>query len=277
VGSSVSCPDSEVVNVVLDGEAEPSEKAGYERHLEQCEECRKRHQFYSQLRNCVRTSCQEERCPELVEARLRKALGAKFEAESARVAPSASRRGMVAWGGVAAACAALFSFVALRPAADKATPLALSLSQDHTRCCSIPAVGQPPSPASLAESTYGAAMPEMAGVRQLQPYDVRVCPVLDGQRAIHVLCRDPQQRVFSMYALPRDRVENVALGEDGPRVYDARDNRVAAWEHKGWLFSLVSEAPGEELASLAGACEYECSPQRLVNSPIRALPVMHTP
>ena len=253
---------------MLDGEAEPGQKAGYESHLQVCSECRQRHEFYSQLRGVIRTSCSQEVCPELVQARLLQALGREVQAP---------KKARPAWalGWLAAASAALFSFVALRPAADKATPLALSLSQDHSRCCAVPASDRPSqSPAQLAQATYGAAMPEMAELKELQPYDVRLCPVLKGERVIHILCRDRQQRVFSMYAMPGDRVEGMVGSDAQPKVYDTQDIHVASWRHKGWVFSLVSRAPEAELASLAGSCFYECPEQRMVSNPGGALPLL---
>ncbi|MBT9584901.1 zf-HC2 domain-containing protein [bacterium] len=267
MGSSL-CPDSEVVSLVLDGEAEPGEKAGYETHLKECSNCRQQHEFYSQLRGLVRTSCSQENCPDLLKARMLKALASEVQA------PKKSSRPSWGLGWLAAASAAIFSFVALRPAADKATPLALSLSQDHSRCCAVPASDRPAqSPANLAQATFGAAMPEMAQVQQLQPYDVRLCPVLQGERVIHVLCRDRQQRVFSMYTMPSDRVNDLPSSGTQPRVYDTQDNRVAAWQHKGWLFSLVSRVPEEELLTMVGGCQYECpQQQRLVNQPLPFVP-----
>jgi hypothetical protein len=274
----LSCPDSEVVDLVLDGEAEPGSKAGYESHLKECDDCRRRHEFYSQLRGMIRTGCSQETCPELLQARLLKVLAQEVQA------PKKSRP---AWGlgWLAAASAALFSFVALRPAADKATPLALSLSQDHSRCCAVPASERPPqSPANLAQSTFGAAMPEMAEVRELQPYDVRLCPVMQGERVIHVLCKDRQQRVFSMYTMPYRQQADLPNSGSQPRVYDTQDNRVAAWQHKGWVFSLVSRAPEEELVSLVGGCQYACPQQRLVTQPynpggngLPVIPASHRP
>lgn len=93
-------------------------------------------------------------------------------------------------------------------------------------------------------------MPEMAQVQALQPYDVRLCPVLQGKRVIHVLCRDRQQRSVFMHTMPSDRVSDLPSSQAQPRVYDTQDNRVAAWQHKGWVFSLVSRAPEEELLSM---------------------------
>ena len=156
MGSSLSCPDSEVVDLILDGEAEPGQKSDYEKHLGECGECRRRHEFYSQLRNTISTSCSQETCPELVQSRLLKALGGEV------AVPKKPARLVWGLGALAAASAAAFSFVALRPAADKATPLALSLSQDHTRCADSRASDRSPqTPAQLPQPTCGAPMPGM--------------------------------------------------------------------------------------------------------------------
>lgn len=253
MGSSCSCPDSEVVDLVLDGEAEPAQRADYDKHLAECGECRRRHEFYSQLRSTIRTTCSQESCPELVKARLLKVLGQEVQTP---VASAAKRPSIWGLGWLAAASAAVFSFAVFRPNVEKATPLALSLSQDHSRCCTVPAAGTAISPASLAHKTYGAAMPEMPEVQNLEPYDVRLCPVLEGERVIHVLCRDQRQRIVSMYAMPVRQDDLPSSGAE-PRVYDTHDARVAAWQHKGWMFSLVSEAAGEELVTLAGNCDYQ--------------------
>jgi anti-sigma factor RsiW len=252
VGSSLSCPDSEVVDLILDGEASPEQQ----KHLEQCEECRGRHDFYSRFRQTIRTSCSQETTPELVQARLLKALGAEVQS------PKPAKRPVWGLGAVAAASAALFSFVALRPANDKATPLALSLSQDHSRCESAPASQRPPqSPAQMAQIAYGAPMPEMAEVQQLRPYDVRLCPVLHGERVIHVLYRDQRDRVVSLYTMPTSRVQMELPGVEGkPLYYNTEDARVASWQHKGWIFSLVSRLPQAELATMADTCCYDCTP-----------------
>jgi len=150
--------------------------------------------------------------------------------------------------------------VALRPAADKATPLALSLSQDHTRCADSPASARPPqTPAQLAQTAFGAPMPEMAEVQQLRPYDVRLCPVLHGERVIHVLCRDQQNRMVSLYTMPTSRVQvDLPSVETKPSYYNTEEARVASWQHKGWIFSLVSRLPQEDMATMADTCCYGC-------------------
>lgn len=266
----MSCPDAEVVDLILDGEAGPEQL----KHLEQCEECRSRHQFYSKFRQTIRTSCSQETTPELVQARLLKALGAEVQAPKKPAA-----RPMWGLGALAAASAALFSFVALRPANDKATPLALSLSQDHSRCESAPTSDRPAqTPAQMAQTAYGAPMPEMAEVQQLRPYDVRLCPVLHGERVIHVLYRDPQQRVVSLYTMPCSRVQvNLPSVESKPLYYNTEDARVASWQHKGWVFSLVSRLPQAEMATMADTCCYGCTdsegPNMIPGSmPVRAIP-----
>ncbi len=269
MGSSLSCPDSEVVDLILDGEASPE----HHKHLEQCEECRGRHGFYSRFRQTIRTSCSQETTPELVQARLLKALGAEVQV------PKPAKRPVWGLGALAAASAAAFSFVALRPASDKATPLALSLSQDHSRCETAPASQRPPqSPAQMAQTAYGAPMPEMAEVQQLRPYDVRLCPVLHGERVIHVLYRDQQDRVVSLYTMPTSRVQvDLPSVESKPAYYNTEDARVASWQHKGWVFSLVSRLPQAELATMADTCCYDCTgsqnPDMIPGSmPVRAIP-----
>ena len=250
MGSSLSCPDSEVVDLILDGEASPE----HHKHLEQCEECRGRHGFYSRFRQTIRTSCSQETTPELVQARLLKALGAEVQV------PKPAKRPVWGLGALAAASAAAFSFVALRPANDKATPLALSLSQDHSRCAGAPASDRSTqSPAQMAQIAYGAPMPEMAEVQQLRPYDVRLCPVLHGEKVIHVLYRDPQDRVISLYTMPISRVQaDFPSVETRPAYYNTEDARIASWQHKGWVFSLVSRLPQEDLATMADNCCYGC-------------------
>ncbi len=252
MGSSLSCPESEVVDLVLDGEASPEQK----QHLDVCQECRGRYQFYSSFRQTIRSTCSEESCPELVRARLLKTLGAE-------VGPAKKPAARPVWGlgALAAASAAVFSFVALRPANDKATPLALSLSQDHSRCAGAPATdNSPQSPAQMAQQAYGAPMPEMAEVQQLRPYDVRLCPVLHGEKVIHVLYRDPQERVISLYTMPTSRVQaDLPSVETTPAYYNTEDARIASWQHKGWVFSLVSRLPQEDLATMADNCCYGCT------------------
>ncbi|MBX3172719.1 MAG: hypothetical protein KF760_35305 [Candidatus Eremiobacteraeota bacterium] len=272
MGSSLSCPDSEVVDLILDGEASPEQQ----KHLEQCEECRGRHEFYSKFRQTIRTSCSQETTPELVQARLLKALGAEVQA------PKKPARPVWELGALAAASAAVFSFVALRPANDKATPLALSLSQDHSRCEAAPASERPPqTPAQMAQTAYGAPMPEMAEVQQLRPYDVRLCPVLHGERVIHVLYRDPQQRVVSLYTMPTSRVQvDLPSVDSKPAYYNTEDARVASWQHKGWVFSLVSRLPQAELATMADTCCYGCTESHSPNLipgglPVRAVPAVN--
>ncbi len=265
----MSCPDAEVVDLILDGEAGPEQH----KHLEQCDECRSRHQFYSRFRQTIRTNCSLETTPELVQARLLKALGAEVQA------PKKAARPMWGLGALAAASAAIFSFVALRPASDKATPLALSLSQDHSRCEGAPASDRPAqTPAQMAQTAYGAPMPEMAEVQQLRPYDVRLCPVLHGERVIHVLYRDQQQRVVSLYAMPSSRVQvDLPSVDSKPLYYNTEEARVASWQHKGWVFSLVSRLPQAEMATMADTCCYgatESSNPNLIpgSMPVRAIP-----
>lgn len=266
MGSSLSCPDSEVVDLILDGEASQEQQ----KHLEQCEECRGRHEFYSKFRQTIRTSCSLETTPELVQARLLKALGA--EVQTARPA----KRPVWGLGALAAASAALFSFVALRPANDKATPLALSLSQDHSRCETAPTSERPvQTPAQMARTAYGAPMPEMAEVQQLRPYDVRLCPVLQGERVIHVLYRDQQDRVVSLYTMPVSRVQmDLPNVESKPLYYNTEDARVASWQHKGWVFSLVSRLPQAELATMADNCCYGCTESQNPNTIPGNLPMV---
>lgn len=249
------------MGLVLDGEAEPSQKSGLEDHLKQCQDCRQQFEFYSQLRQMTRQACSRESCPELVQSRLLRALGAEVQAPPPRQA-----RPIRGLGWLAAASAAFVSFYALRPAAEKATPLALSLSQDHSRCCVTRPNPQPSDPGSLAEQAFGNAMPEFAQVQQLQPYDVRVCRVMQGEPVIHVLCRDHQDRVVSLYSMPCQRCGSVQGTETAPSLYETEDARVAAWEHKGWMFSLVSRVPQEDLCNLACQCTYE-SPQVLASRP----------
>lgn len=250
---SLSCPDSEVVDLVLDGEASPEQK----QHLDTCSECRGRYEFYSKFRQTIRSSCSQETCPELVQARLLKALGAEV-APAKKTTPA---RPVWSLGALAAASAAVFSFVALRPANDKATPLALSLSQDHSRCAGTPVSERAPqSPAQIAQVAYGAPMPEMAEVQQMRPYDVRLCPVLSGEKVIHVLYRDPQDRVISLYTMPLSRVQSdLPSAETRPAYYNTEDARIASWQHKGWVFSLVSRLPQEDLATMAVNCCYGCT------------------
>lgn len=292
VGSSVQCPvDSETISLVLDGEADPQQRQTYQEHLEGCAGCRQQHEFYSRLRSTVRTACSGETCPELLKARLLQALSKEVAAPALPAAVAASPamtggsvrpRGMkgVAW--LAAASAAAFSFYALRPATDKAPPLALSLSEDHSRCCDKPAGATPGNPAQLAQQTFGSTMPEMAQVNQLQPYDVRLCSVGHNEQVIHVLSRDGQNRVISMYTMPGHKFAGVKANEASPDIYETPHARVATWEHKGWVFSLVSRVPQEELASLAGQCSYG-QPDQHVASPIgpdpmpRGLPVHAIP
>lgn len=262
----MSCPDAELVDLILDGEASPEQH----KHLEQCEECRAQHQFYSKFRQTIRSSCSQETTPELVQARLLKALKAEVQA------PKKPARPVWGLGALAAASAALFSFVALRPASDKATPLALSLSQDHSRCESAPATQRPAqTPAQMAQTAYGAPMPEMAEVQQLRPYDVRLCPVLHGERVIHVLYRDQQQRVVSLYTMPVSRVQlDLPSVESKPLYYNTEEARVASWQHKGWVFSLVSRLPQAELATMADTCCYGCTETQRPNMMPGNLPMV---
>lgn len=286
MGSSVQCPvNSETISLVLDGEADPQQRQSYQEHLDGCPGCRQQHEFYSRLRSTVRTACSGEACPDLVKARLLQALNREVAAPAASPAltgGSVRPGGMkgVAW--LAAASAAAFSFYALRPAVDKAPPLALSLSEDHSRCCEKPAGPSPANPAQLAQQTFGSTMPEMAQVNQLQPYDVRVCPVGRNEQVIHVLSRDGQNRVISMYTMPAHKASGIKATEARPDLYETPQARVATWEHKGWVFSLVSRVPQEELASLAGQCSYG-QPDLQVASPLspdpmpRGLPVQAIP
>lgn len=283
MGSSLSCPDSEVVDLILDGEASPEQQ----KHLEQCEECRSRHEFYSKFRQTIRTSCSQETTPELVQARLLKMLSAEVQAAPQVQAPQVvkvqatkpAKRPVWGLGGLAAAAAAAFSFVALRPAADKATPLALSLSQDHSRCEGAPTSERPPqSPAQMAQTAYGAPMPEMAEVQQLRPFDVRLCPVLHGERVIHVLYRDQQDRVVSLYTMPNSRVQvDLPSVESKPAYYNTEEARVASWQHKGWVFSLVSRLPQAELATMADTCCYGCTESHGPNMMPGGMPVHAVP
>lgn len=269
------------MNLVLDGEASPPEKSEFEQHLQACSECRQQFQFYSQLRNLTRTSLSQESCPELVKARLQRMLAGEV-----KKAPQ-KRPVALGLGWVAAACAALFSFYTLRPSTDEATPLALSLSEDHSRCLQRPNSVVPQNPAYLAEQTFGRAMPEMPSHRELKPYDVRLCPVLQGQRAIHVLCKDERQRNVSVYTMPKDQIQLTQSSSRSPLMVDCQESRVASWEHKGWVFSLVSEAARDELLALAGDCSYGCPKESgptyaypgasPTGMPVQAVPVLHRP
>lgn len=295
MGSSVQCPvDSETISLVLDGEADAQQRQDYEEHLDQCPACRRQHEFYSQLRSTVRASCSAESCPDLVKARLMKALQAEVETNrpipaSIAASPAMTGGSRARWArgvaGLAAASAAAFSFYALRPSTAGTPPLALSLSEDHSRCCDQPAGNQPHSPAELALQTFGSSMPEMVELNHLQPYDVRVCNV-SGGRVIHVLARDAQQRVVSMYTMPRAQYADWRGSEDKPELYETAQARVATWEHKGWVFSLVSRVPHEELATMASSCSYGCpddyssplSPELIPRGmPVRAIPASHRP
>lgn len=290
MGSSVTCMNTEQINELLDGEADPNQESESRKHLEQCAECRQQYEFYSRFRQMLRQSCSQESCPELVQARLKKALLQEVATPKPAAVPAkaSTRRG---WGlgWLAAASAAAFSLYALRPATEKAPPLALSLSQDHSRCSSRPVVGgQPEDPGNLAERTFGAAMPEMVKHQALRPYDVRLCPVLEGEQVIHVLCHDQQKRVVSVFAAPSARVGSTEGTESSPMLFGAGDSQVATWEHKGWVFSLVAGGTREEMATLADNCQY-CCPHSLATEsystpplaspglPIRAIPASHRP
>ena len=280
--------DSESIQELLDGEAGPEQEAESRKHLEQCGECRQQYEFYSKFRQMLKQSCGQETCPELVQARLKKALFQEVSAPQAQATVARSPRG---WGlgWLAAASAAAFSLYALRPSTEKAPPLALSLSQDHSRCSTLPAAGtQPQDPGNLAERTFGAAMPEMVQHQSLRPYDVRLCPVMEGQQVIHVLCHDQHRRVVSVFAAPSARVGSIQGTEADPILVGAGDSQVATWEHKGWVFSLVAGGTREEVANLADNCQY-CCPHSLATQPystpalgspglpIRAIPASHRP
>jgi len=269
------------MNLVLDGEASPSEKSDFDGHLESCPECRQQFGFYSQLKSMTRTDLSQEVCPELLKARLMKVLRA--EVKPVRK----SRPVAFGLGWVAAASAALFSFYALRPATEKATPLALSLSEDHSRCEEKPNSVVAHNPAYLAEQTFGQAMPEMVQHQKLRPYDVRLCPVLQGQPVIHVLCKDDQERCVSVYTMPSEGFSSVSGSAQQPVIVNCDKARVASWQHKGWLFSLVSRVPQQDLASIASNCSYGnprdsdrlyarpiMPPQGM---PVQAIPAMHRP
>ena len=258
MGSSAMDEEEQLLDLVLDGEAEPAQRQHFEQLLQDSPECRREFDFYSNFKQLTRESLSQESCPDLVKARLMKAL----QAEVAPAAPARKPRSNWGLGWVAAAAAACFSFVALRPAGQSSGPLALSLSQDHSRCCVTPAQAPPGDVQKLAEQNFGSAMPEMAQVNHLQAYDVRLCYLPEpSQPVIHVLCRDPQQRVISMYAMPSDRCASLCGSHGNPRIFETQEARVASWEHKGWAYSLVSRVPQDELASLAGSCSYGCPPQ----------------
>jgi anti-sigma factor RsiW len=257
VGSSAK-EEEQLLDLVLDGVAEPAQKQAFEQRLQDDSECRREFDFYSNFKQLTRDSLSQEKCPDLVKARLMKALQAEVAP-----APAAKPRSNWGLGWVAAAAAACFSFVALRPADTSSGPLALSLSQDHSRCCARPVQSQPADVQKLAEQNFGTALPEIAQVEHLQAYDVRLCQLPNpSQPVIHMLCRDDQQRVISMYAMPSNRCASLCGSHGSPRIFETQEARVASWEHKGWAYSLVSRVPQEELASLAGSCSYGC-PQAL--------------
>lgn len=293
MGSPVQCPvSSEDISLVLDQEASPEQAEAYHQHLAACEGCRRQHEFYSKLRGLVRTSCSTESAPELLQARLRKMLAAEVSQSQEAVAtaapamvaapsaPAASLRTRATrtLAYLAAGAAAVASFAALRPT-EKSAPLALALSEDHSRCCDVPpAANGTANPAQLAQQTFGSSMPEMASPQGVQPYDVRVCPV-HGNHVIHMLCRDSQQRVVSVYTAPGRSFALAGSDEQHPNVTETDGARVASWEHKGWMFSLVSRAPKDELITLAGNCLYgspqavcQLTPMNTPGMPVQAIP-----
>ena len=275
----MNCKGPSSVFDLLDSEASPSEASDMASHLEDCSDCRGRHQFYSQLKQQVREGHGQSVLPELSRARILKALQAA-QAPAKSAAPS--RR---VWGAGLAAAAGflLFSAVALvQSPPSSSQQLATALASDHLKCSGAKqpqaygSSGAPVlDPVQVAQKTFHKT-PDMASFPNLAPLHCQVCAIDPKRTALHVVYRHPSSdQMVSMFGMPIDNQNDFGLPESQesvePHVLPNTDHNLVAWRHNGWVYSLVSDMAPNQLAQLAREGRYlaraRWAPPLLPNSP----------
>ena len=262
----------DLMSSVLDGEAGSDECREYQERLDSDPEAQRLHQFHARLKQMVKESGQVGQVSSEARARLMKALS---EARPS-VAPTPlkpveqkPRRSWVTaaapWMGAAASICAILGVSVIHTAANpNSNALALALARDHSHYLGEVGAesagnGNSVNPTLVAMHQFGQA-PEMAEFPGLRQYDARVCNCSvengGGQPILHVVYRVPGDgRVVSMYGVPEERAMGIPLNETidriQPTMTEADREALATWKRRGWVFSLVSNMPPDQLQQLA--------------------------
>lgn len=245
------------VEAYVDGELEGEELVRFEEKLKSCAETARRVEFQRGLKASVRQSGLAQATPDLARRRILKALD--------EAAPAARPRRTARWQRplLAAASIALVSMLAvLGLQRGPASPLVAAMAVDHHKCSQLRPLFPDADPVAAAQQTIGAT-PTMASLPgQLARYDVRMCPFPDDRRALHVLYRDLSkgETVVSLYGIPDEpgfklHLEEVERQID-PHLASADGYNMALWKHEGWVYSLVSSLPADQVKDLAEHSEY---------------------
>lgn len=209
------------------------------------------------LRRQVRSAASQETVPELAKRRIEKALQSQRK-ESGRPIWS---KAMVS----AAAVVLVFLFVlgSSLTSSRQAQALAQAVGHDHLRCCRETRQHPVTEPSELARQHFGST-PELVSLPDhYQVFDCRICPLQNGQEALHILYKDARypDQVVSLFGLPSRGSQGLKKSgtepEETARLMNSSGGvRVAAWRYQGWVFSLAAEVPPDRLRELLQHIHY---------------------
>lgn len=249
----MNCIDSEKLYEYCDGETSDLERTASQNHLNQCNDCSAKIELQTTLKSQVQKACQTPQLSEVGRARILAALAKESQQNKVNVIPF-QRSKMWAAGLASAAGFMLFSGLALTSGHFAANSnLASALMHDHSRCVANAQSSTPlQDPLKLAQASFGKT-PEELSFPQLKPIACKICPIDGERKALHVVYRTANEKCVSLYGLPETpEHQDLNLPESPADSKPLSEGHAAlAWHHNGWVYSLVSELPPQELSQVA--------------------------
>ena len=245
----LTATDYHQVEAYVDGQLEAGPLTTLRQKLDSCEETRRRIDFQTKLKTMVGEVGRQEKTPDLLRRRLLRELE---QVQPERPQQTSNlKRPMLAAASVLLVSMLTFSSLFGKKATTE--PMALALANDHFTCTSVAPYQPGVDPVQVAQQGFGST-PELAQLpARLQIHDVRVCPLPDDQRVLHLIYKDSEQPkvLVSLFGLPREEAGTLTGDEQGlekARMLRAKNGlQLAAWNHKGWTYSLAGEVPSQQL------------------------------
>lgn len=255
----ISCSDAlPLLAAFADGELVDGEAEAVAEHLDACASCMAEVEhavaFRAALREKVRPSLPA------APARLRGRIALGLAAERA----SDNARRYLAAFGIAAACAAVVSFVIVRGRNDGGRPGALvqDAVEQHARQLPIEVAGQDVEPWFRGKVDFHVSVPRFRSANAPRIVGARLANVRERQAAYVVYDRGVPERRMTLLVYPGDAAElrGVATRTASVNGHDVmlaneRGYNVAVWSRRGVSYSLVSDLDERDVLDLVGEVE----------------------
>ncbi|MCE7872245.1 hypothetical protein DYH09_17955, partial [bacterium CPR1] len=182
----------------VDGEVDPGQLGGLQKHLRECPECFGRVELMRRLQGVVRQSVPPATTPELLRQRIEK----NFKVNPWR------RRMSQPWlrPALAAACLLILlaGVLALLPRPSALSPWSVAMVNDHTRCWMMGCEQADLRDFDQTMAGYLGTKPDVPALEQSQCLDVKPCPVKGSVASAHVFYLRPGKVQLSMYLARQD-------------------------------------------------------------------------